>query len=62
MLYYKECFAELRKTGSSSDVTSIAKTLGKQWRALTDDERTTYNKNARTQAIGSDPVIPAESV
>ena len=62
MMFYKERFAELRKTGNSSDVTSIAKTLGKQWRALTDDERTTYNKNARIKAIGSDPDIPAESV
>ncbi len=49
MVFYKEQFSKLKKTDS---VTVIAKTLGKQWRALTDEERATYNNNARLQAIG----------
>ena len=51
MVFYQERFPELKKTGDK--ITSIAKQLGKQWRALSDEERATYNERARYQATGN---------
>jgi hypothetical protein len=53
MVFYKERFPELKKTGGN--ITSIAKELGKQWRTLSDEERATYNQNARHQTIDNKP-------
>jgi hypothetical protein len=49
LIFYKERFAQLKKAGNLKPVTEIAKKLGAEWKALTDDEKAVYNKQAAEQ-------------
>jgi hypothetical protein len=46
MHFYKNRFPEAKKSGDS--ITVIAKRMGKEWKALTAEERQVYNDSART--------------
>ena len=49
LIFYKEMFSLVKnEEGLGGDVTSIAKYVGKRWRALSDTRRHTYNEQART--------------
>ena len=49
LIFYKERFAQLKKAGNLKPVTVIAIQLGAEWKALTDDEKAVYNKQAAEQ-------------
>ena len=49
LVFYKERFAQLKKKEKDKPVTEIAKQLGAEWKSLTDDEKSKYNKQAAEQ-------------
>ena len=47
LVFYKERFVDLKTKGKP--VTEIAKQVGSKWKALTDEERSSYMKQAAEQ-------------
>ena len=47
LVFYKERFAQIKE--KDKPVTEIAKQLGAEWKSLTDDEKSKYNKQAAEQ-------------
>ena len=47
LVFYKKRFAQ--KKEKDKPVTEIAKELGAEWKSLTDDEKSKYNKQAAEQ-------------
>jgi hypothetical protein len=49
LVFYNERFPQLKMKEKDTPVTEIAKRLGVEWRALTDDEKAGYKKQASEQ-------------
>ena len=49
LVFYKERFAQIKEKDKDKPVTEIAKQLGAEWKSLTDDEKSKYNKQAAEQ-------------
>lgn len=46
LVFYRERFPSLRKSNKQADVTSIAKIIGAEWRALGEDRQQSYRDAA----------------
>jgi hypothetical protein len=49
LVFYKEKFAQLKKTENDTPVTLIAKQLGAEWNLLPEDQKAIYTNQAAEQ-------------